>query len=119
MNTLTELTAAIERLTDGRIADTATAAADAIAIYKAAKAEIDRYKAVQARAKTILNDIMAETGQIKWQTDFGTAYVPAGGVSVRYNAKALDAAAAVDPDLAAKIEQFRTVSERAGSLTIK
>lgn len=107
----------------GRTRDTATAASTAIDVYKLAKQgeakALEPWQRLQTRAKSALSDIIAETGVAEWAGQFGRCYVPAAGVSVSYDAKALDALCASDPDLAAKLQPHRKVSERPGSLTVR
>lgn len=91
----------------------------AIAVYKAAKGEIDRYKEVQSEARSLIGEIFVETGQDKATTPAGKAYVTSPGVSVRYDSKALDALCASDDGIARLLEPHRTESQRAGTLTIR
>lgn len=99
------------------------AAKAAIDIYKAARSGEDAaaapWRELQKAAKDMLTEVIVETGRTKWESDLGTAYIPAPGVTVRYDPKALDALCASDPELAAILAPHRKESERAGSLTIR
>jgi len=101
----------------GRTPEAATETA--IAVYLAAAAEIDRYKAIQQKARDLIGEIMVETGKTKIRTQIGQAYVTKSGTSVRYDAKMLDALKAVDSHIDRLITPYRRESERAGTLTIR
>lgn len=77
------------------------------------------WEAVQAAARTKLGEIIAATGRLDWTTSAGRAFVPSAGVSVSYDAKALDALCKSSPELAAVLLPHRKETQRAGSLTIK
>lgn len=93
---------------------------NAIVVAKA-RAEHDAapWRKVEADAREALSAIMAATGRTDWNTPAGRAYVPAAGVTVSYDAKALDALCASSPELAAVLQPHRRESMRAGSLTIR
>jgi hypothetical protein len=74
---------------------------------------------VQADAKLLLGEIMVETGETNVTTKAGKAYVTSASRVVTYDAKGIDALAANDDELAAILEPFRRVTERAGVLTIR
>lgn len=95
------------------------AAETAIMVYLAAAAEIDRFKEIQKQAKSLMSDIMAETGQDKVRNGAGQAYVGKPSVSVRYNANAIDALCASHDDLAVILWPHRKEIKRAGTLTIR
>lgn len=103
--------------------DTETAARNAIAVYREAKmlakAATQEWDAVADEAKTLLSDIIAETGRTTWKFDEGSAYLPAPGVTVTYDAKALDALCASDDNLRRILWPHRQERERPGSLTIR
>lgn len=90
----------------------------AIMVYLAAQAEIERYQAIQNKAKALINDVMLETGKTKYRTQCGTAAVSAAGQSISYNATALDILCASMPELNAVLEMHRKVTERPGTLRI-
>lgn len=102
---------------------TEKAAERAILVYKDAKAVaadvVKPYEDVMTAAKAVLTDIITETGVMTWKTANGNAYVPAPGVSVAYDVKALDALCASSPELKAILWPHRSEKERAGSLTIR
>lgn len=105
------------------VESTEQAADVAIGVYKEAKAQADAYSKlwldVAAEAKNQLAQIIEETGVMSWKTAAGSAYIPAAGVTVSYDAKALDALCASSPELAAILRPHRIEKERAGSLTIR
>jgi hypothetical protein len=74
---------------------------------------------IQSEARAHISQIMADTGQTDWKTATGRAYVPAAGVSVSYDAKALDALCASSPEIAAILSPHRRETMRVGSLTVK
>ncbi len=96
---------------------------NAVAVYKAAKQYSEQvaepYRAVMDEAKAMLTDIIVETGQMTWKSAAGQAFVPAAGMTVSYDAKALDALCASSPELKAILWPHRFEKERAGSLTIR
>ena len=104
-------------------ASTEEAVERAIAVYKDAKNQADGaaqpWLDVAALAKERMTEIITETGQMSWKTATGSAYVPAAGVTVSYDAKALDALCASSPELAAILRPHRLEKERPGSLTIR
>jgi hypothetical protein len=96
--------------------DPEAAVAIAVEVYK----DSGKYlKAVQKEAKKIVTDIIIETGQDRWKNEQGQVYIGKPSVSVRYDAKALDALCASDERLKKILWPHRIESERAGSLTIK
>ena len=100
-------------------ASTEDALESAIAIYQGAAGAITALQAVQADAKLLLTEIMTETGETNVTTKAGKAYVTSASRGVTYDAKGIDALAANDDELAAVLEPFRRVTERAGTLTIR
>lgn len=111
---------ALDRIDDGQAGSAEEAAAEAIAVYLAAggiKSQIDEL--LWKRAKDIIQEIMVETGQLKFETEYGRAYVPRSGVSVSYDWKGLDALCQKYPEVAELIRPYRIERERPGSLTIR
>lgn len=108
---------------DEPVASTEEAMQQAVRIYKDAKAAgadaLVPYEMVMSAAKERINEIIAETGCLSWKTVHGLAYIPAPGVTVSYDAKALDALCASSPEIAALLRPHRTEKERPGSLTIR
>ena len=100
-------------------ASTEDALESAIAIYQGAAGAITALQAVQADAKLLLTEIMTETGETNVTTKAGKAYVTSASRVVTYDAKGIDALAANEDELAAVLEPFRRVTERAGTLTIR
>jgi hypothetical protein len=117
-DTLTELRTWLLRARHDA-ASTEDALESAIAIYQAAAAQIDAAQAVQADAKLLVTEIMTETGETNVTTKAGKAYVTAPSKIVTYDAKGIDKLAGLDDELAAVLEPFRRVTERAGVLTIR
>lgn len=95
----------------------------AIAIYRDAgefiKKEVAPWEALRSEAKQIISDVMTETGVTSWKTKAGSAIVPAPGMTVSYDAKALDALCASDDAIKRLLWPHRAEKERAGSLTIR
>ena len=100
-------------------ASTEDALESAIAVYQGAAGAITALQAVQADAKLLLSEIMVETGETNVTTKAGKAYVTSASRVVTYDAKGIDQLAALDDELAAILEPFRRVTERAGTLTIR
>ena len=104
-------------------ASTEQATDAAIAVYKQAKAEAKSvsapWDALADEAKSVLTDIITETGVTSFKTASGMAYVPAPGVTISYDAKALDALCASDDQLKRLLWPHRSEKERPGSLTIR
>lgn len=105
------------------VSSTEEAMRQAVLIYKDAKAAaadvVKPYEDVMASAKNRINEIITETGCLSWKTVHGLAYIPAAGVTVTYDAKALDALCASSPEIAALLRPHRIEKERPGSLTIR
>jgi hypothetical protein len=95
----------------------------AIAVYKQAKAEAKTaaapWDALADEAKAVLTDIMVETGVTSFKTAAGMAYVPAPGVTISYDAKALDALCASSDEIKRLLWTHRQERERPGSLTVR
>ena len=117
-NELNELKTWLERVR-AQSPTTEAALESAVAIHLKAASDITALQAVQAEVKGLLGEIMAETGKTEVVTRVGKAYVSAPATIVSYDAKLLDKASLLDPDLAAALAPYRKVSERAGSLTIR
>lgn len=101
-------------------ADSTEAALDlAVGAYKEAAGYIDALEGLRKDAKALVTEIFVETGATEAQTSAGKVYVTRPGLTVRYDAKGLDAACKADPDLAAKLAPFRTEAERPGVLTVR
>jgi ABC-type enterochelin transport system substrate-binding protein len=98
---------------------TEAAVESAMSIHLMAAGHITALQEVQAEAKTLLAEIMSETGKVELRTRVGKAYVSAPAQIVTYDSKALDRASLLDANLAAALAPYRKVSERAGSLTIR
>ena len=115
---ITELRTWLERArTDAP--STETALENAIAVYQGAAGAITALQAVQAEAKLLITEIFTETGNTEAVTKAGRCYVTSASRVVTYDAKGIDALAANDDELAAILEPFRRVTERAGVLTIR
>lgn len=123
-----------QRELDGRLADLrdamktgqvtpGEAAAMAIAIYKEAKWQINDVTAafgpLMDAAKNTLAEILEETGYVSITTDVGRAYIPADGISVKYDPVALDALCASSDEFKRLLWPHRTESVRRGALTIR
>ena len=101
------------------VASTEEAVANALSVYNQASAEIDTLKSLQDEAKRLVEEVIAETGRDKWETDFARCYIPKPSLTVSYDRKALDALAASDDNVKRLIWPHRRESERAGTLTIR
>ena len=115
---LTELKQWLERARS-QSPNTQAAIESAMSIHLMAAGHITALQAVQTEAKGLLSEIMAETGRTEMTTRVGKAYVSAPAQIVTYDAKLLDKASLLDPELAAALRPYRKVTERAGSLTIR
>jgi len=113
-----DLTLELDRLNawEGSAED---AAAHAIGIYRAAGDEAGRFKAIQDRAKAAIGELIAETGNERWNTPAGVAVLTSPSVRVIWDAKALDALCASDDDLARVLAPHRRETMVAGSVTVK
>ena len=90
----------------------------AIAVYLAAKSQMDAYSNVADAAKKLIGDVMAETAQAAYTTKAGKASITAPSTSVSYDAKALDALCASSEAAARLLEPHRKTTERAGTMRI-
>jgi hypothetical protein len=100
------------------MASTEDAIANAIAVYRDADARRKALADVQAQAKALIEEIIIETGQDKWETPAGKCQITKPGVTVRWNAKHLDALMASSDDLARILAPHRSETERPGTLRI-
>lgn len=115
MTTATEFINRIESLSG----DPAAVVADCIAIYKHIKSTITGYDNAGKAAKAKIEEIILETGRSDWQTEAGRVYFPKPGVTIKYDAKALDALCASDDNLKRLLWPHRSEQERPGTMTIK
>lgn len=104
---------------NSRHADTEAALETAAAVYQEAAGRIEQLQAVQAQAKQLIGEIFAETGTTDARTPTARVYVSKPGWTITYDAKALDALAAGDAEVAELLTPFRRQTERAGTLTIR
>ena len=118
MNTPDELRTWLERARTESLS-TDAALESAIAVYQGAASAIAALQAVQTEAKGLIGEIFTETGSTTVTTRAGKCYVSAPSTVVTYDAKGLDALAVNDDELAALLEPFRRVTERAGVLTVR
>ena len=88
-------------------------------LYLEASSLIDALRAVQSEIKDEIGGIFLETGRTSAETSAARLTISSPGVSVRYDAKALDVLRQADPALAAILAPHRTETERAGVLTIR
>lgn len=95
----------------------------AIAVYKAAKTgEAEAalpWQDLQRKAKTVAANILNEWHLTGITTPAGKVYLPADGVSVSYDAQALDRLCVADPALRDLLWPHRTEKARPGALTIR
>jgi hypothetical protein len=99
--------------------DTERALEGAITSYRSFATVKKNIDVLQAAAKTVVGDIMRETGQVKAVTPAGTALFTADWERVTWDGDALDSLCKSDDALARILLPHRTVKPVAGSLTIK
>lgn len=97
----------------------AEAVEEAVTIYLELGAQIEALDAARAAAKTVIGDVIAETGQDRFSTHAGLAYVANPSLRIAYDAKGIDAVVAERPDLAALLAPYRRETMVAGTLTIR
>jgi hypothetical protein len=97
----------------------AQAVAEATSIYLEMGERIAELDVIRASAKLIVNDVLAEIGADKLETDAGQCYVTRPSLRVSYDTKGLDKLAAERTDLAGILSLYRQEREIAGSLTIR
>ena len=115
MTTIDELRAALDAAQQG----TPEASVEsAITVYQVAAGMIDAYSQVKEDAKLLIADVMAETGVTSYTTRAGKVAMTAPGLSVSYDAKALDALALSDARLATILGPHRKETQRAGTMRI-
>ena len=99
------------------------AAGVAVFVYKEAAAHVkavkDDYAMLQADAKDVLAKALEDIGTTKVTTEHGMAFIPADGVTVSYDATALDALCKSSPELAAVLKPHRREHVRIGKLTVR
>jgi hypothetical protein len=97
----------------------AQAVAEATSIYLEMGERIAELDVIRASAKLIVNDVLAEIGADKLETDAGQCYVTRPSLRVSYDTKGLDKLAAERTDLAGILSLYRQEREIAGTLTIR
>lgn len=90
-----------------------------VGVYKHGKSVQDAVGAIMKRAKDRVSEVIAETGQMEWDTESGKVYVPKPSSSVRYDAAALDALCDSNDELARILRPHRRETQREGSVTIR
>lgn len=90
----------------------------AIMIYQAAQAQIDAYAAIKDQAKTLIADIMTDTGVTAYTTAAGKVAITAPSISITYDAKALDIICQAHQQVAALLAPYRKETLRAGTVRI-
>jgi hypothetical protein len=109
----------LENVLNRPVSSTEDAIANALSVYNEAATQIEAFKVLQDRAKRAIEEVIMETGQDKWETDFARCYITKPGVSVSYDKSALDALCKSDDNLARLLQPHRRETERAGTLTIR
>jgi hypothetical protein len=97
----------------------AQAVSEAMTVYLEMGERIAELDVIRASAKQIVNDVLAEIGTDKLETDAGQCYVTRPSVRISYDTKGLDKLAAERADLAGVLALYRTEREQAGTLTIR
>ena len=94
-----------------------------IRIYKEARREqlAAQYPwaEIMDHAKAIVAENLLHLPGGRFKGEEGQAYIPKDGVSVKYDAQALDRLCAANPALAAVLSPFRSQTIHKGSLTIR
>ena len=119
MNLLALWQERLRRLRD--LSDNTNAASlDAIDIYLAIGTEMETLKReVQGAARTVLQEIMVETGETTISTPIGKAFVTAPYSTVVYDRNAIDLLCNHDEDLKIRLEPFRIQRPVSGSLRVE
>jgi hypothetical protein len=112
-----ELTRQLDAIEENSIPNDAVETATMV--YLVAKAEQDRLREIQSRAKVIISDVMAELDMDKISSQAGVASVSSASISVRYDTKALDALAASSDEIRRILAPHRKVTMRMGGLSIR
>ena len=115
MTTIEELRAALDAAHQGA---PETSVESAVTVYQVAAGMVDAYSQVKEAAKLLIADVMAETGVTSYTTRAGKVQMTAPGLSVSYDARALDAIALSDARLAAILGPHRKETQRAGTMRI-
>jgi len=97
----------------------AQAVAEAMTVYLEMGDRIAELDVIRASAKLIVNDVLAEIGADRLETDAGQCYVSKPSVRTSYDTRGLDRLAAERPDLAGVLALYRQEKEIAGSLVIR
>ena len=114
---LTELRQWLERARS-QSPNTQAAIESAMAVFLKAAGDITALEAIQVEAKTLLGEIMIETGVSEMTTRVGKAQIGKPATIVTYDSKALDKASLLDLELAAALQPYRRITERAGTMRI-
>lgn len=97
----------------------AQAVAEATSIYLEMGERIAELDVIRSSAKLIVNDVLAEIGTDRLETDAGQCYVTRPSLRVAYDWRGLDKLAAERTDLAGVLALYRQEREQAGTLTIR
>lgn len=97
----------------------AQAVAEAMTVYLEMGDRIAELDVIRASAKQIVNDVLAEIGADRLETDAGQCYVSKPSVRTSYDWRGLDKLATERPDLAGILSLYRQEKEIAGTLTIR
>jgi hypothetical protein len=111
-----QIISAIERAQD---TDPDTAAELLIGAYKHAKSSAEVFDKLAKDARAVMADLIEETGVTDWKTESGSTRLTKPSVSVRYDAKALDALAASNTKHKRLLWPHRKETQRAGSIMVR
>ena len=115
MTTIDELQDALDAAQQGT---PDTSVESAITVYQVAAGMIDAYTEVKDQAKALIADVMTETGVTSYTTRAGKVAMTAPGLSVSYDAKALDLLMVLNRHYAAVLGPHRKETQRAGTMRI-
>ena len=113
--TIEELQAALDAAHEGT---PETSVESAVTVYQVAAGMVDAYTEVKDQAKALIGDVMAETGVTSYTTRAGKVAMTAPGLSVSYDAKALDLLMMLNPHYAAILGPHQKETQRAGTMRI-
>lgn len=108
---------ALQDILDKPVASTGEATNAALEVFTVAASIKSTLDALQKKAKEVLEDVMLETGEIKWESELATAIRVETAGAVTYDRKALDVLCDADQYIAEKIGKYRKVGE--GNVTIR
>lgn len=99
--------------------DTDTAANGILEVHVTLSNHIEALGKVIEEARLNIQEIMAETGNLRIESPYATAMITSPSESVSYDNRRIEAVCISDPEMKKRLLPFRRVSRREGGLLVR